>query len=238
MRPCLPTALLAALAVAGCDSDSSPTAAPETHFYEFSLVDGSDAWTGDFADLPAEHESFDLVFDGERSLPQGLPIAAAYLAGSNHSDDLFMYLRRQVGDLSPGTTYRVAFEVQIATSVEAGLVGIGGAPGESVFIKAGVSAEEPVPVVATEAGRDMLRLSIDKGNQATGSRQAAVLGHIARDDGGSDGFDTKSVGGEEEVSYVTADDDGRVWIFAGTESGFEGRTEIYITRISATFTPQ
>ena len=54
-----------------------------------------------------------------------------------------MYYKGQIAGLSPDTRYRVQFEIEIATSVPNGCVGVGGAPGEGVTVKAGVTDIEP-----------------------------------------------------------------------------------------------
>lgn len=38
-----------------------------------------------------------------------------------------------------------------------------------------------------------------------------------------------------EIVQAEADDEGRIWLIVGTDSGFEGRTELYYTRYRATF---
>ena len=63
--------------------------------------------------------------------------------------------------------------IDLATNVPAGLVGIGGSPGESVFVKAGASTVEPL---AEEDGSRYLRMNIDKGNQANGGEDHAGPG--------------------------------------------------------------
>ncbi len=73
-----------------------------------------------------------------RPLPAPLqPSPALFLGGDNRSDDLFMFYKAHVGGLLPGASYFVRFEVEVATNVPMGCVGIGGAPGESVWVKAG-----------------------------------------------------------------------------------------------------
>ena len=55
--------------------------------------------------------------------------------------------------------------LSLATNVPTATFGIGGSPGESVFVKAGASTVEPL----TEEDRNRhLRMNIDKGNQANG----------------------------------------------------------------------
>ena len=57
-----------------------------------------------------------------------------------------MFFKGPVGGLSPGASYGVSVSVEVATDTPAGCVGVGGAPGESVWIKPGAIAVEPLPV--------------------------------------------------------------------------------------------
>ena len=123
----------------------------------------------------------------------------------------------------------------MATDTPSGCFGIGGAPGESVYIKAGVSEVEPLPILEDS----YLRMNIDIGNQSNGGEQAAVLGNIAnsRPSEQSRQWERKSFPAQPVPAPVTASPNGRVWLLFGADSGFEGRTQIYFTRVSVTFAP-
>ena len=86
--------------------------------------------------------------------------------------------RKKLTGLKPNTAYEVVIDLEMASNVPAGLPGIDGAPGESVFVKAGASAVEPVAVTDSQG---CLRWKIDKGNQSTGSAVVTVLGNIAKE---------------------------------------------------------
>ena len=160
--------------VAGCSGHPTEPTEALTFTYDFDL--GPQGFTASFADYPpADAESYELTSD-YRALPPPLePRSALFISGVNRSDDLFMFFKRPVAGLSPGTSYGVSVSVEVATDTPAGCVGVGGAPGESVWIKAGATAVEPLPV------RDgsYLRMNIDIGSQSAGGAQAVVLGDIA-----------------------------------------------------------
>ena len=106
----------------------------------------------------------------------GLEGSGVYVQRHNRSDDLFMFLKKQVGGLRPNTAYAVSVSLDLATNVPTATFGIGGSPGESVFVKAGASTVEP----AVEEDRNRyLRMNIDKGNQANGGQDMVVLGNVA-----------------------------------------------------------
>ena len=50
---------------------------------------------------------------------------------------------KELSGLAPETEYQFTVQFKLATNVENDMIGIGGAPGESVFVKCGVASEEP-----------------------------------------------------------------------------------------------
>ncbi len=200
----------------------------------FTFDHDAEGWVVGFADLPADAPQDLYELAGEhRPLPEGLEGGGIYVQGHNRSDDLFMYLKRQVGGLRPNTAYSVSVSLDLATSVATGLVGIGGSPGESVFVKAGGSAVEPA---GAADGSGHLRMNIDKGNQSRGGEAMVVLGDIAHPDASRDSYAIKTLTNEDAPLTATTDGEGRLWLIAGTDSGFEGLTTLYYARISFTLT--
>ena len=203
---------------------------------EFSFDFASDAedWMIGFADLPIDYDQSIYELDhGHRSLPDGLEGGGIYIQGHNRSDDLFMFLKRRVDGLRPNTVYEVSMSVDLATNVSAGLVGIGGSPGESVFVKAGASTVEPV---AEEDINRYLRMNIDKGNQARGGESMVVLGNVAHPQVANGEFRIKTLDNTDMPLSVATDSYGQVWLIVGTDSGFEGLSSFYYAGISYTLT--
>jgi hypothetical protein len=222
------TAFVILAAFAACSSGSS---GGEEVTVDFTL--GAQGWIAGFADYPVGQESFYELDSGYRALPSPLDGmgSALYIAGNNHSDDLFMFYKGKVGGLEPGRTYRAEFRLEFATNVPRGCSGIGGSPGESVYAKAGASTTEPE---AVNSG-GTYRMNVDKGQQSNGGANAAVLGDMAGSQectSATQPWETKEVSGGGAVE-VTADAEGSLWLFMGTDSGFEGKTTLYFTRITA-----
>ncbi len=197
--------------------------------------ESSENWTVGFSDYPVGEEEFYELASENTVLPDNLgnTIPALLISGNNHSDDLFMYAKKRIDGLKPGSVYTMTAKIEFATNAASECSGVGGAPGTSVYIKAGTSVEEPVSVVSAE---DFYEMNIDKGNQSTGGENAAVLGHFGNDNQC------------ENVSYVLkvldnfaaplefiSDGNGSVWIFAGTDSGFESTTTIFLNSFNITF---
>lgn len=202
--------------------------------FSFNFTNNADGWNVGFADLPVDYEPsiYQLEY-AHRPLPNSLSGSGIYVQGHNRSDDLFMYLKRQVSGLRPNTSYMVSATIDLVTNVSAGLIGIGGSPGESVFVKAGASTIEPIPV---EGANQHLRMNIDKGNQSQGGESMVVVGNVAHDGGQGREFRIKTLDNRNQPLMVQTDSDGSAWLIVGTDSGFEGRTSIYYPRISFTLT--
>ena len=203
--------------------------------FTFDFESDAQGWTVGFADLPVDHDQSIYELDhGHGPLPDGLEGSGIYVQGHNRSDDLFMFLKRQVDGLRPNTAYAVSVSINLATNVPVGTFGIGGAPGESVFVKAGASTAEPV---ALEGRNRYLRMNIDKGNQANGGESMAVLGNVAHPQVLEREYRIKTLENAGLPLQVTADGNGRAWLIVGTDSGFEGLTRLYYARISYKLNP-
>jgi hypothetical protein len=236
MRHVAPIAIVLGMAT-GCGSSSTPSGGSQTFSFVFSS--GSQGWIAGFADYPAGQEAFYELASSYQALPAPLgPGASAwFLAGHNHSDDLFMFLKRRVTGLRADAAYTATFTVELATDVPRGCGGVGGQPGESVHLKAGAATAEPRTQVDA-AG--YLRLSIDHGIQANDGREAVVIGTIENTVvcGNPQQWELKSLQSRTAALTVRTDRDGALWLLTGTDSGFEGKTSIYITRFVATLNAQ
>ena len=200
--------------------------------FSFTFEDDAEGWTVGFADLPVDYEQSIFELDhGHRPLPDGLEGSGIYIQGHNRSDDLFMFLTRQVGGLREDATYMVAVSVDLATNVPANSFGIGGSPGTSVYVKAGASTVEPETV---HDRNRYLRMNIDKANQSQGGESMVALGNVAHPDVVGGEYRIKTLDNPDRPLTVETDGEGRVWLIVGTDSGFEGLTALYYDRISYT----
>jgi hypothetical protein len=201
----------------------------------YTFDDDEEGWIAGFADLPADYDEDLYELDYEWSeLPDDLEGHGIYMQGHNRSDDLFMFLKRQVDGLKPETAYQVTFVIKLATNVPAGLVGIGGSPGESVFVKAGATAIEPL---VEDDASGHLRMNIDKGNQGGEGKDMINLGDIAHPELGESAgeeYKIKTLDSAGRSFEVITDADGSLWLVVGTDSGFEGLTALYYSQISIT----
>ncbi|GAB3896635.1 hypothetical protein GCM10028803_14440 [Larkinella knui] len=189
----------------------------------------TDGWVAEVTDYSTAQESIIEFQSGLKALPAPLDATkkSFMTSGHNRSDDLFMFLKKKVTGLKPNQTYLIDFEIELASQYGTNSVGIGGSPGGSVYLKAGVSATEPKKV---KEGDDY-RLNIDKGNQMEGSAAVPVLGNIGA---GDDVTQYKLIQRTtSEPIMAKTNDAGELWLLVGTDSGFEGLTTLYYNKIKA-----
>lgn len=219
--------------------EDDPVPTPESFSLVFEFEENPQGWVGDFADLPVDDQEIFELEISHSPLPQelGSDDNALRIQGHNRSDDLFMFFKREVDDLLPSTAYSIVFEIELASQYPEESVGIGGSPGASVFLKAGATVDEPTPILEEGDIQDYLRMNIDKGNQAQDGSDMYGLGTI-----GIEGEEFRYVLIERDNSErpftVTSSPEGTLWLIVGTDSGFEGLTELYYNRITVTFTQQ
>jgi hypothetical protein len=213
---------LAAAASAGCaEGGEAPVLCSERTEVRGILFEGSDGG------LSGNGVEFPVAFEGDLRLQQGVAPLPAPLSGAGYrmrasdvSEDLFLYVVREMNGLSPGATYRARFCATVATPLRAGGIG------QRLYAKLGVSSRAPLRTVTDSEYGPYYFLDIDKGRLPTsGGSNAVYAGEVGRDDGGSGwGFVTRE---PQESLTVTADAQGRAWLLAGIESTFGGVVEFY-----------
>lgn len=188
-----------------------------------------------FLDYPDGSEDFYELTTDYGALPE--PWQDMYglkISGNNHSDDLMMVLMRPLDGLEPGMTYTLEFEMQFATDVPAGCAGVGGSPGESVYMRLGAAGEKPGFTVADDGHR---RATLDLGQQANDGEDALSAGNMVN---GAD----ESLCGDPERPWrlkrvsttgqeftVTSDENGRIWVYGLSDSAFEATSTWYLTEL-------
>ncbi len=221
---------IGAVIMAGCAKDDDDLAAK----FVFDFESDSQGWVGGFADYPNDPdvENFYEFQFSHASLPAPLNAneKALMQSGNNHSDDLFMFVKKKVGGLKPNGSYTVCIEIEIATNAPTGSVGVGGAPGESVGLKGGASAIEPLGVV--DSYDNHYRMNIDKGNQSVDGVNMKNMGNFANGTN-EEVYKLKKLKTSTAVS-VQSNADGEFWLIVGTDSGYEATTTIYYNSIIAT----
>jgi hypothetical protein len=202
----------------------------QTYSYDFTT--GNEGWTGDFADYPVSDSVFYQLAFLRTTLPSPLNTGkhALKISGKNHSDDLFMFIKRKITGLLPGTSYQLRIDVQFASIAPTNAVGVGGAPGEGVVMKAGATLREPKKINTN----GFYRMNIDKANQSQPGMDMDTIGHV----GVSDTTTVFTLIQRDNASHlfnITTDSSGSVWVCIGTDSGFESTTTLYYNQITLAF---
>lgn len=202
---------------------------------DFTFDEDVEGWSAAFADLPGDFDESIYELNAEhRALPSGLEGGGYYIQGHNRSDDLFMFLLYPVDGLVPDTKYRVTAAIELATNVPPGLIGIGGAPGEGVSVKVGAIGVAPS---VQEDDLGFLRVNFDKGNQANEGTNAIIVGDVAHPDVVGSEYRIKTLSTSGRILEATSNDEGDLWLIVGTDSGFEGLTSLYYSRITFELDP-
>jgi hypothetical protein len=214
-----------------------PSSTTETITITSDFSNGPLGWAAGVSDYSVGQEDIIEFESGIRPLPAEISGSASgfFVSSQNRSDDLFVYLKRRIGaaeQLEPNTTYRLSFTVTIASNAPSGCAGVGGAPGEGLYIKVGGSTMEPVTLPPDDD--DYYALSVDKGNQSGNGPAGTVIGDAANgnecDDPTNAPYVTIVRTGAHTTN-VTTDQDGNLWLLVGTDSAFEGLTQIFYQRI-------
>jgi hypothetical protein len=198
--------------------------------YDFST--GYDGWMGDFADYPVTDSVFYQLEFTRTALPNPLNTSnyALKITGNNHSDDLFMFIKRKISGLLPNTTYQLQIEIEFASNAPTNAIGVGGAPGEGVTMKAGASIVEPLKINSS----GFYIMNIDKSNQSQPGVDMDTIGHVGVSDTTTK-FTLIDRSNTNHLFSITTDSNGEAWVCIGTDSGFEATTTLYYNLITLTF---
>jgi hypothetical protein len=235
-RPLLLLSLLVGLSTA-CSDTLEPDGAGRRDLL-FTFDESTQGWSAGYTDLaPAQENDVGFTFE-RRELPAetGAIGGALFLSGRNVSDDLFMFVTHSVSDLRPATPYSLTFELELMSNAPTGCAGIGGAPGESVYLKAGAAPVQPERVTD---GSGHYRLNVDKGEQSMGGANAQVVGHIANGstDCANPTYQRITRDNRDSPFRIDSNSEGQLWLLLGTDSGFEGTTALYVDTIRVVLEP-
>lgn len=232
MKYCLSNIIYLFFLVISFGSCQKESTNPKSQEKVYTFENGLEGWTAGFADYPVGSEDFYELTSGHEHLPASVNSQSHgfMISGNNHSDDLFMFIKKRVEGLKPSTKYKLTFAVEFASKYPESSFGVGGSPGSSVYLKAGATSIEPKPV----AQDNFYQLNIDKGQQAQRGEDMMVLGHIGIP---GDEFSYKLISRDNatEPFEVITDENGNLWLIVGTDSGFEATTTLYYNTIKVSF---
>lgn len=214
------------LVISACSSEQ------EIRVYSISypFVSSDQGWVGDFADYPLDSTGYAL-HAGHDTLPYNINTdstrKAMRISGNSLNNDLFMFLKRKVTGLKPGTAYQVLFTVRVASNLPAKQVGAAATLGEQTYLKAGASAEEPVRTLVD----DVYKVNVSKGELDAGGTDMITLGHVAvTSTTKAYTLITRSNSSANSI-YATTNEAGELWLIVGTDAAASGKVTLYYTQI-------
>jgi hypothetical protein len=202
--------------------------------FTFDFETDAQGWSADWADYPANPT--DSLFYELASKHITLPTyivpnqKGIYIKGFNHSDDLFMFLKKKLTGLLPNQRYKIQFQIELASDAPTSAIGIGGSPG--LYLKAGATSIEPLKIKQTEGSTPFYRMNIDKGNQSMSGTQMDTIGKTSVSDTTTQFTIINRQ--NRNAFYAKSNANGELWAIVGTESAFEGLSELYYSRIEIT----
>jgi hypothetical protein len=216
-------AVLAVLAISCSDEKDgvNPNNSINTDFSK--SIEG---WNWGFADYPEGVEEEWQFSVKQDTLPSPLDRTkkALRVSGSNHSDDLFMYITKKVTMPKANQSYEGTFEIDFATEAAESSMGVGGSPAHSVYMGIGLVSVEPAKKM-TDDGH--YRMNISKISQSQDGEDMKVIGDVSN---GKDDFVYTMVKRTGKFTGKT-DANGNLWVIIGTDSGFEAVTTLYYTNV-------
>lgn len=221
-----------------CGGSGGAATAPPTPVgveRRFDFGQGAAGWIAGSADYSAATAPTDVIAE-VRALPTPFTGTGYFHSGTNRSDDLLLYIKTPITGLVPGVTYAVSAKLEFLTDVPSGCVGVGGSPGESVWLVLAASTVEPQTVIS---GGEF-RLNIDRGNQSKAGASGVVLGNMANTvpDCGTRRWESKTLNTPVPTPLAAkADETGALWVLIGFDSGFEALSRLYYRRLTVNLQP-
>jgi hypothetical protein len=220
-----------------CSKKEDPL--PTNLSLNYSFETNDEGWQVGYTDYPSNltlNDSLNLyeMSYGYTTLPASISPSqkGMHIKGANRSDDLFMYLKKKVNGLKANASYQLDFNIELASNAPLGAVGVGGSPGESVFFKVGASPVEPKSAKASD---NHYHLNLDKGFQMTEGKDMVQIGNIGVANNTSQ-FTLITRTNLTKPFQATTNNSGELWLIVGTDSGFEGLTEIYYANVKVDLT--
>jgi len=228
-------AILGALLTSGCLSTTGSSSVTLNFDFTNPSQPIGDGWNAEVADVPGDRVADVHLVSGFHALPAPW---AAYTGieqgGTSVDGSLFVYHKKWISTTwSSGTKFTVRLSMTTMSNLASGCTT---GPGTAVYLKAGISGDEPV---ATADNSGMLRLNLDKGTATSGGR-FVHFGDITNGVAGCPSemsWTYREFGEQNQPEALTIDADGGFWIFIGTQSTYDGSHDLYLLGITLVLTP-
>ena len=139
---------------------------------------------------------------------------------------MFSYLKKRVTGFKPNKPYEMTLQVDLATKYTASAVV------DKVTFKSGVSPIEPVTKKLTSG---IYAFNLDKGTGTQVGKDVLLSGSIASTNADTRYYTLLRYSNDGQPVTVTANNQGELWFYAGTDSDYKDTTVFYFDRIIARF---
>jgi hypothetical protein len=194
--------------------------------FDSTFESGMEDWTGDFAFYKPAQETAVRFSVKQDVLPSVLKSAlhGLKIEGTSQGDSIFLFIKKKITNLDPAKTYKVAYEIDLASNLPDTVAGAG----KITYLKAGASAEEPKKILAS----DLYTVTIKNGALAKSGQQMYVLGNVAN---GLDStyYRTLTRNNANLAVPVKPSASGEIWLCVGVNTTFKGPIALYFDRIYA-----
>lgn len=219
--------MLAAAGLWGCNEDSLDASITVDSNFQTGEA-GEDGWIPGYAGYAATADSSQLdTVAATALLPRGLDTTQyGFRVLSRYSKgNMFSYLKKRVTGFKPNKSYEMTLQVDLATRYSASAIV------DKVTFKSGVSAAEPL----TKLTSGVYAFNLDKGTGTQVGKDVLLSGSIASTNPDARYHTLLSYSNDGQPITVTANGQGVLWFYAGTDSDYRDTTIFYFDRIIARF---
>ncbi|HWV29750.1 MAG TPA: hypothetical protein VN038_08870 [Dyadobacter sp.] len=228
MKKYILISILAAAGLWGCNEDSlDANITVDSNFQ--SGTAGENGWTAEYAGYASTADSSQLdTVAATALLPRGLDTTQyGFRVLSRYSKgNMFSYLKKRVTGFKPNKPYEMTLQVDLATKYTASAVV------DKVTFKSGVSPIEPVTKKLTSG---IYAFNLDKGTGTQVGKDVLLSGSIASTNADTRYYTLLRYSNDGQPVTVTANNQGELWFYAGTDSDYKDTTVFYFDRITARF---
>ena len=206
---------------------------------QFTFAQDVEGWQSSYANYaPSIKDSFKFSFEyGKFVISTGDTLRAMVQSAFNYNSKLFMYVKRQIGGLTPNKTYSILFSLQLYSQLKEPYDGDLDTYSYGSYLKVGTFKNEPVNDTIADS-------SVPGGYTIVPGFDPCI--------GASDGADMIYIGKIEQtgvnqnpvllvtpntISEVleTADNNGKIWVVIGVNTNVPIYQSIYFSGVGLQF---
>jgi hypothetical protein len=218
--------LLSLAALSACNDDSLDAVIMVDSAFQTT----KDGWKAEFSEYSSLTDTLSMdTAAAVTRLPIGLDTSqySYRIYTRNAKDNMFVYLKKKVTGFTPNATYNLVFDIAFGSKFPKD--DSPGAPWNLVYLKAGASPKEPKSTLTNK----VYRFNLNKGAVAQAGTDVALATDVANGISQRKYALVRHSNADKPFS-VTANQQGEIWLFVGTDMNYKDSTTFYYDRITAT----